>query len=309
MILGLHHVTATVGTAQPDLDFYVGVLGLRLVKKTVNFDNTQVYHLYYGNEVGMPGTLMTTFPYGGWGIPSGRHGHGQVRETRFAVPPGTASWWSDRLTDKGLSPEAATTAFGETAIAVSDPSGLDIRLVEAADDRESWTDGGVSREHAITGIHSVAFPVTSAEPSVAFLEGVLGWTHGGTSEGTTRMLAGEGGAGRVIDVVAEPEGEAGVNGLGTVHHVAMAVEDDATQLAYRDTLVRAGVPVTEVKDRQYFQSIYFREPGGILYEIATLPPGFAVDEEVSELGRALKLPPWEETHRDRIEEGLAPLEY
>lgn len=307
-ILGLHHVTATVDQAQPDVTFYRDVLGLRLVKKTVNFDNPQVYHLYYGNETGQPGTLMTTFPYGGWGVRTGRHGNGQITETRFAIPEGSAGGWSERLSESGYEGVVGPTLFGEDSVLVHDPSGLAIRLVEAADDREPWTGDGVGADMAITGVHSVLFPVPATDPSVDFAVELLDWQAVSHEGSDVRLSAGEGGPGNLIDIRSAPEGEAGVNGLGTVHHVAMAVADDESQVGYRERLLQAGYGVTEVRDRQYFRSIYFREPGGVLYEIATLPPGFAIDESVEELGRDLKLPPWEEDNRGKIEEGLPKLD-
>lgn len=307
-IIGLHHVTATVDGAQPDLTFYRDVLGLRLVKRTVNFDNPQVYHLYYGNETGDPGTLMTTFPYGGWGVRPGRHGNGQIQETRFAIPRGSAGAWQGRLSEHGHDAAIGETAFGEASVLMLDPSGLAIRLVETEDGRVPWTGGGVDAGMAVTGLHSVMFPVRRVESSVDFATGVLGWREEARQGDSVRLAAGEGGPGAVIDIGANPGGTDGVNGLGTVHHVAMAVADDAAQAAFRHRLLDAGHAVTEVRDRQYFRSIYFREPGGVLYEIATMPPGFAIDEPVSSLGEGLKLPPWEEGNRPRIEEGLAPLD-
>ncbi|MDH3222657.1 MAG: VOC family protein [Gemmatimonadota bacterium] len=306
-ILGLHHVTATVDGAQPDLTFYRDVLGLRLVKKTVNFDNPRVYHLYYGNETGDPGTLMTTFPYGGWGVRPGRHGNGQIKETRFAVPPGSAEAWHSRLSESGHEAVRGETSFGEPGVVVLDPSGLVIRLVEVEDVRAPWTGGEVDGGMAITGIHSVTFPVQRVGPSLDLATGLLGWQEKARQGESVRLVSGSGGPGAIIDIEAAPGAADGVNGLGTVHHVAMAVADDAAQEAFRQRLLEAGHAVTEVRDRQYFRSIYFREPGGVLYEIATLPPGFAIDEPVSSLGEGLKLPPWEEANRSRIEEGLAPL--
>ena len=303
-ILGLHHVTATVDLAQPDLTFYRDVLGLRLVKKTVNFDNPQVYHLYYGNETGQPGTLMTTFPYGGWGVRAGAHGNGQIEETRFAIPVGSAPAWTDRLSENDADIAVGPTPFGEPSVLVHDPSGLAIRLVETADHREPWTGDGVDAEMAITGIHSVMFPVAVPGASVDFATELLDWRVTAREGSDVRISAGGGGSGCIIDIRSAPDGNPGINGLGTVHHVAMAVADDDTQAHYRQRLLEAGQPVTDVRDRQYFRSIYFREPGGVLYEIATLPPGFAIDESVEELGTDLKLPPWEERNRGRIEEGL-----
>lgn len=306
-ILGLHHVTATVDEAQPDVTFYRDVLGLRLVKRTVNFDNPQVYHLYYGDESGRPGTLMTTFPYAGWGVRAGAHGNGQIAETRFAIPHGSAQAWSDRLSEAGHQAVLGPTPFGEECVLVHDPSGLAIRLVEAADERTPWTGDGVGADLAITGIHSVMFPVRDSGRSVEFLTELLDWRVVSQEGADIRVAAGEGGPGRLIDVRSAPEGERGINGLGTVHHVAMAVTNDESQARYRERLMQAGQGVTEVRDRQYFRSIYFREPGGVLYEIATLPPGFAIDESIEDLGSGLKLPPWEEANRARIEEGLPDL--
>ncbi len=307
-ILGLHHVTATVDGAQEDLSFYRDVLGLRLVKRTVNFDNPQVYHLYYGNGTGDPGTLMTTFPYGGWGVRTGRHGNGQIKETRFAVPLGSGGAWHTRLSEQGFEAVLGETDFGEPGVLVLDPSGLAIRLVESEDGRVPWIGGNMDPGMAVTGVHSVMFPVRRMEPSVDLLTGLLGWREEAHRGESVRLVSGNGGPGGIIDLRGDPGGTDGVNGLGTVHHVAMAVADDASQEAFRRRLLEAGHAVTEVRDRQYFRSIYFREPGGVLYEIATMPPGFAIDEPVSSLGEGLKLPPWEEANRSRIEEGLTPLD-
>ena len=307
-ILGLHHVTATVDQAQPDLTFYRDVLGLRLVKRTVNFDNPRVYHLYYGNGTGEPGTLMTTFPYGGWGVRQGVHGNGQIAETRFAIPEDTSRRWSARLSSAGLDVAESPTPFGEPSVLVYDPSGLAIRMVEAPDDRAPWSGGDVEADMAITGVHSVLFPVTAADPSIEFACGLLGGEVAAREGTDVRISVGEGVAGRTIDVRSAPEGDDGINGLGTVHHVALAVQDDETQAAFRHRILDAGYAVTEVRDRQYFRSIYFREPGGLLYEIATVPPGFGVDEPAQSLGEDLKLPPWEERNRAAIMEGLPPLD-
>lgn len=307
MIRGLHHVTATVDGAQEDVDFFRTVLGLRLVKKTVNFDNPQVYHLYYGTGEGAPGTLMTTFPYRSWGVPIGTHGNGQITDTRFAIPTGSAAFWVGRLEEARRTPVKGETAFGEAAVTVSDSSGLRIQLVEAQDSRPPWVTDDVSSEHGITGLHSVSFPVADVTPSVAFLETHLGWEVAKTSDTVTRVSVDSGGPGKWMDLAATPDGKPGVNGTGTVHHVAMAVDSDAVQGDFRNRLLEAEVRVTPVKDRQYFRSIYFREPGGVLFEIATIPPGFATDETVEELGTELKLPPSEEDNRRELQWGLPTL--
>jgi glyoxalase family protein len=303
-ILGLHHVTATVAHAQPDLDFHVGVLGLRLVKTTVNFDNHDVYHFYYGDERGSPSTLMTTFPYARHDVRQGVQGAGQITTTRFSVPPGAIEGWRGRLDAAGIHHEAEVAA-DVPGLVLRDPSGLRLALVEEeGDPRAAWTEGGVPPvpgEIAIRGLHSVTLTVRDAGRSVEFARERLGLEPAWDHDGRTRLCApGDGrGAehpaagmpGRALDIVqATGDLPDAVNGLGTVHHVALAVRDDAAQLAFRERLMAAGVRVTEVRDRKYFRSIYFREPGGILYEIATMGPGFAVDEAPGELGRALRLP-------------------
>ncbi len=309
-IQGLHHVTATVNDAQADVDFYTSMLGLRLVKKTVNFDNHHVYHFYYGNQRGEPGTLFTTFPYKDKGVPIGRKGAGQITATAFAVPPAALEQWRDRLA-LGKVPLAGSTGetrFGDEVLGFEDPSGLAIELVATGDDsRQPWVAFDLDPALAIRGLHSVTLTVTQAARSAAFLTEVLGYTVLSQEGRRTRLAAGSGGAGRVLDLLDDPEAPRAANGLGTVHHVAMAVETPLEQLAYRARLHELGVPVTEVLDRQYFQSIYFREPGGVLYEIATVGPGFLVDEPEQDLGTSLRLPSWEEPNRTAIEEGLPVL--
>lgn len=305
LILGLHHVTATVSDAQQDLDFYTGLLRLRLVKQTVNFDNHHVFHFYYGDARGTPGTLMTTFPYKGKGVPVGRKGAGQVTATGFSVPADSLGGWRKRLAANGASVRDEGRRFGEEFLTLEDPSGLTVELIATgSDSREPWIAPDLDPALAIRGIHSVTLTIGIPEPSFALLVDVLGYSRVAEEAQRTRLGVRGGGPGRQLDILAAPEAPVAINGLGTVHHVAMAVGSAEEQLAYRATLLRHGVAVTEVMDRQYFQSIYFREPGGVLYEIATLRPGFLVDEELAGLGRALKLPPWEESQRRLIEAGL-----
>ena len=306
VIRSLHHVTATVNEAQADLDFYVRLLGLRLVKKTVNFDNHHVFHFYYGNEQGTPGTIMTTFPYHGHGVPIGRIGAGQVTVTSFSVPADSIPAWRERLTAHQVS-FTEGTRFSEPFLSFADPSGLPIELIGAPDARAPWTGGSVDAAIAIRGIHSVTLAIQTPARTLDLLQGPLGFTLSGTEGLRRRLAVGAGGGGHQIDILESPGLHAGWNGLGTVHHVAFAIGTGEEQLAIREELRHAGLHVTEVRDRQYFTSIYFREPGGVLYEIATLPPGFTVDEELKTLGTALKLPPWEEPHRPLIELGLPPL--
>lgn len=304
-IRSLHHVTATVDGAQEDLDFFLRVLGLRLVKKTVNFDNPHVYHFYYGDEQGTPGTLMTTFPYRGQGVRVGHHGAGQITATAFSVPAGSLSAWRSRLRDPGV--EAADgERFGDEMLTLRDPSGLVVELIASrGDERPPWLAAGLSADTAVRGLHGVTLSIADPPATLALLTGTLGFEVVGERGRRTRLAVGGDRPGHFFDVLHTPDTPPGANGLGTVHHVAMAIDDDEAQLEMRERLLAQGLTVTEVRDRQYFRSIYFREPGGVLYEVATIPPGFTVDEEPASLGRGLRLPPWEEPRRAQIEQGLA----
>jgi glyoxalase family protein len=309
-ILGLHHVTATADGAQEDLDFYAGTLGLRLVKKTVNFDNHNVFHFYYGNEAGTPGTIWTTFPYKGWGVPMGAKGAGQIRTTSFSVPAGSLGFWRERLAARRVAMREVPARFGDESIECADPSGLVIELVANSRDRRTpWIpdESGLSRDVAIRGLHSVTMILRDAGPTVELMTGLLNFTVVNQMPGRIRLGVGRDEPGKVMEILVDPAAPSGRNGLGTVHHVAMAIAEPEEQLRLRSRLLELGLKVTEVRDRQYFQSIYFREPGGVLFEVATMKPGFAVDEEPAELGRALKLPPWEEPYRSEIEMGLPKL--
>ena len=309
-ILGLHHVTATVGEAQADLDFCLDLLGMRLVKKTVNFDNHDVYHFYYGTERGVPGTIWTTFPYQGRGVRVGVKGAGQVVTTAFSVPASSLDFWRRRFAERGVEARDVETRFGEEAIGIADPSGLRFELVATdKDSRVPWTGNGVGTGEAIRGLHSVTMAVRSLDHTLELMTGLLGYRVVGTWNNWTRVAVGGDGPGHSIDIVVDPDAEAAVNGLGTVHHVAMAISTGDEQRRLREELLRMGLKVTDVRDRCYFQSVYFREPGGVLFEVATVQPGFTADEDVSALGRALKLPPWEEQHRAAIEANLPPVEY
>jgi glyoxalase family protein len=293
-ILGLHHVTATVSDAQEDLDFATGALGLRLVKKTVNFDNHGVYHLYYGNENGAPGTVWTTFPYRDQGVLVGEKGLGQITVTSFSIPAGSLDFWRSRLASRGLPMEEPPPRFGEESLVVTDPSGLAIELVATNSDRRvPWTGNGIPLTAGVRGLHSVTLRSRAPGLTRRLMMGLLGFRLVDETKGRVRMGIGSDDAGR--------------NGLGTVHHVAFAVADEDEQLRLREELIRQGLAVTEVLDRSYFRSIYFREPGGILFEVATTKPGFTIDEEPDSLGSSLKLPPWEEQNREEIEAVLPRL--
>jgi glyoxalase family protein len=309
-ILGLHHVTATVDNAQADLDFGMSALGLRLVKKTVNFDNRGVYHFYYGDERGSPGTLWTTFPYQLLNVPTGVKGAGQVTVTSFSVPAGSLDTWKKRLREHGFTVTDAPPRFGEESVVVADPSGLLIELVATqGDTRAPWTGNGVDEKSAVRGIHSVT--LTEADPAItfAFMQEWFGFGVANEMDGRMRVSVNGTGPGKSVDILKSAAGPHAKNGVGTVHHVALAIGTDEEQLELRNALVKKGIHVTPVIDRSYFHSIYFREPGGVLFEVATVAPGFMVDEPLAQLGRGLKLPPWEEVNRAGIESALPPVEY
>ena len=309
-ILGLHHVTATVDDAQDDLDFALDALGMRLVKKTVNFDNRGVYHFYYGDERGTPGSLWTTFPYRTRHVPAGIKGAGQVTVTSFSVPAGSLDAWKTRLRARGLTVTDVAPRFGEESVVVTDPSGLNIELVASSNDsRTPWVAGDIDPASAIRGIHSVTLTVADPAPTQAFMKEWFGFELGEEMDGRRRLVVNGTGPGKSVDILTSPDGLHAKNGVGTVHHVAMAIGDAQGQLELREALIKHGIDVTPVMDRSYFTSIYFREPGGVLFEVATMAPGFAVDEPLEELGKGLKLPPWEESKRAEIEAALPAIHY
>ena len=310
MILGLHHVTATVDAAQDDLDFCLSGLGLRLVKKTVNFDNHHVYHFYYGDARGTPGSLWTTFPYQGRGVPIGRKGAGQVTVTSFSVPTGSLDVWRKRLSGRSVAVTDLAPRFGEPVIRFADLSGLTFELIATdRDTRTPWIARGFDASDAVRGLHSVTLVVRDAAKTVELMSRLLDYTVIDEMDSRIRLAVNGGGPGRTVDVAHHADADPATNGVGTVHHVAMAIAGADQQLRLRGELLRYGCTVTEVRDRCYFQSIYFREPGGVLFEVATVQPGFAIDEDAATLGRELKLPSWEEPHRAEIERGLAPVNY
>ena len=303
---GLHHVTAIAGNPQRNADFYLRALGLRLIKTTVNFDAPDTYHLYYGDEAGAPGTLLTFFPFDR--APAGRRGTGQATTTAFSVPARSIGWWRDHLSALGVEVSEVTARDGEEAISFRDPDGLGLSLVAhpQGDPRDPWDNGLVPPEHGVRGLHSVTLSVDREDGTVGMLER-LGLREIGRESNRLRFAAGNGGPGALVDVEVAPGAPRGLVAGGTVHHVAWRAPDEPTQQRWRDELVESGAEVTGILDRQYFRSIYFREPGGTLLEIATDEPGFTADEPLLELGRALKLPPWLEPTREQIEAALPAL--
>jgi glyoxalase family protein len=303
---GIHHVTAIGGTPQRNVDFYVGLLGLRMVKKTVNFDDPKTYHLYYGDGDGMPGSIMTFFPWDG--APAGLQGTGQLTVTSFSIPEASLGYWTDRLIDHGIRFEKPTQRFDDAVISFADPEGMKLELVASAtDDRTPWKNGTVPAEHAVRGFHHVTLSERDPERTTKLMTEHLGFRQVEEGDGRYRFEADDGGPGNVVDVIDGSGDSRGRMGVGTVHHVAFRANDDEHQLAIREEVAGLGYDVTPVLDRNYFHSIYFREPGGVLFEIATDPPGFTVDESPEELGTNLKLPPWLESRRSRIEEALPTL--
>jgi glyoxalase family protein len=304
--LGMHHVTAIATDPQRNVDFYREVLGLRLVKQTVNYDAPDTYHLYYGDEAGHPGTILTFFPWPH--APRGRRGTGQATTTAFSVPEGSLGYWQQRLRARGVEIIEQATRESDDVLALADPDGLRLELVAHPGDRRAgWPDGPVPVEHAVRGLFGVVLTEGAMEGTDAMLRERLGFQVVEEVGGRTRYGVGDAAPGRVVDVVADPRGQQSLTAAGTVHHIAWRAPDRDIQRAWREALVEAGVTVTPIIDRQYFESIYFREPGGVLLEIATDPPGFTRDEPLLELGRRLRLPPWLEPRREAIEALLPPL--
>ena len=307
-VLGLHHVTAISSDPQNTLDFYAKILGLRLIKLTVNYDDPSTYHFYFGDVIGNPGTVLTFFPWPGQ--PRGRRGAGQATNTSFSIPPGSISYWEDRLKSHGVSEEAPHKLFGDTFLSFEDPDGLGVELVEGkgVEKRTGWTQGPVPKEHAIRGFHSVTLLEEVLERTETVLVDTLGFRQVGEEEDRIRYEAGQGGPGTIVDILSRPKAPRGFVRVGTVHHAAFRASDDAHQRDLRQEIVKADLNVTPVIDRNYFHSIYFREQGGVLFEVATDQPGFAIDEAPEHLGTKLALPPWLEASRAEIEKNLPPVD-
>jgi glyoxalase family protein len=306
-IEGLHHVTAIAGEPQANIDFYTGVLGLRLVKLTVNFDDPTTYHLYYGNGQGHPGTILTFFPWPG--AFRGWIGTGQLTITSFAVPEKSLSYWRDRLRRRRIEIEETHSDFGEEILLLKDPDGLQLELVSTpnANPDRAWERGPVPTEHAIRGFHHVTLSENGYQRTASLLTQILGFKEIAKEGSRFRYALGSGAPGAMVDLVCAPEGRPGRIAVGTVHHVAWRTPTDAEQVQWRENLIREEYDVTPIIDRQYFHSIYFQEPGGVLFEIATDPPGFTTDEPMERLGSSLKLPFWLEEARPELERLLPPI--
>ena len=305
-ILGLHHITAIAGEAQRNYNFYTKVLGLRLVKKTVNFDDPGTYHFYYGNEVGSPGTILTFFPWEG--IQKGSPGTGMATEIGYAVPNESLSFWTQRLKEHHVKHDPVKERFGEQYLTLEDPDGLLLNLVVPAteDNRTAWTTGEIKEAVGIKGFHSVVLTLRNIKATAAILTDILGYKLLSQEGSRFRFVTDAITTANVIDLVEEPNGKPGINAGGTNHHIAFRVSNEEILMQFREKVKSAGLNITEKIDRNYFYSLYFREPGGVLFEIATDNPGFATDESVNELGTHLMLPPQYEPRRKQIE-GVLPV--
>ncbi|HET8887117.1 MAG TPA: ring-cleaving dioxygenase [Salinimicrobium sp.] len=305
LITGIHHVTALAGEPQRNLDFYTGVLGLRLVKKTVNFDAPDVYHFYYADEVGNPGSIMTFFPYEG--IRRGRKGKGMLNVTAFSAPLASVDYWKSRFEKFMIPYQSEKENFqNEKSIYFEDPDGLGLEIIFTdKDNRNGFTYGAIPQEHSIKGFYSVEIWAETLEKTAEVLK-VL--DHQLIEEKDNRFrFAPSDAPGNYVDILITPDKLNGLGGGGTIHHLAFNTANRETQLRVREKISSIGLGPTPVLDRQYFESIYFREPGGVLFEVATSVPGFAVDEAPDKLGEALKLPPQYENRRNLIEQAVKPV--
>jgi glyoxalase family protein len=306
-IVGLHHVTAIASEPQRNLDFYTEVLGLRFVKRTINFDDPGAYHFYFGDASGTPGTILTFFP---WPQASrGTSGVGETTVTSFSVPLHSLDFWEQHLLASGVPVERTGRRFEEEVLTFADPDGMKLEIVGHGDAGKAnpWSDSAIPPEHAIRGFFGVTLSLHSAQPTAGVLA-TMGFQKVAEEKNRLRFAAEGDALGNHIDLLVLPQSRHGRLGAGSVHHIAFRAADDASQLEWRTKIEEASLDVTPVLDRNYFHSIYFREPGGVLFEIATDPPGFAIDESFETLGEALKLPEWFEAHREAIEKELPKIE-
>jgi len=306
-ITGIHHVTAIAGDAQANLDFYTRVMGMRLVKRSVNQDRPETYHLFYGDGVGHAGSDLTFFPWPH--MQPGKRGIGLTNEVSLGVPEGSLDFWAARFAEHGVHTTGRENRFGERALPFTDPHDLALTLTETSDARDftPWDASPVPAAHQVRGLHAVRMAQRELGPSTRFLTEGLGFTLTAEEGSWKRYAIGGGGSGRVVDVQEVPDGRRGSWGTGAIHHVAWRVPDDAAELEVRERVREHGADPTDVIDRFWFKSVYFKEPGGALFEIATDGPGFAIDESTESLGKQLILPPWLEQNRVGIEHALPRL--
>jgi glyoxalase family protein len=304
-ILGIHHITAIAGNAKRNYDFYTKVLGLRMVKKTVNFDDPGTYHFYFGDEGGSPGTILTFFPWGER-VKKGYNGTGITTEITYSVPPGSFDFWMKRFEKYQVPVIDKGKRFGEDYVSFTDPDGLNLTLLIPSkdDNRVAWETFEVKKEVGLKGFHSITLNLRNNAPTAQILTEIFDYKLIGTEGNRSRYETNAVDTASVVDLVENPSGAPAVNAGGTIHHVAFRVKDEETLMAFREKIVKKGFNITQKIDRNYFFSLYFREPNGVLFEIATDNPGFAVDEELSTLGSTLKLPAQYEEHRSEIEKVL-----
>jgi glyoxalase family protein len=307
-VQGVHHITAVASNPQSNVDFYHHILGQRLVKKTVNFDDPGTYHLYYGDETGTPGTIMTYFPW--QQMRRGRRGNGETAAFAYTIRPEAVGFWQRWLNKNNISAGEIQTRFGAELLLFTDPDGLPLELIASNEPAtlQHWAAGPIGEKDALQGFHSVTLWLDQVEPTGQLLTEQLGYQFIGEEGNRFRYQANANDIGTIVDILHRPGQPSGQFGAGSIHHIAFRTVDDAEQLEYLQTLRQAGVQVTPVQDRQYFRSIYFRTPGGVLFEIATDAPGFLYDEPVAELGTHLKLPSWLEQRRPDIEQRLPEIE-
>ena len=305
---GIHHITAIASDPQRNVNFYTQVLGLRFAKRTVNFDDPSTYHFYFGDRTGRPGTAITFFAWPG--ARRGTRGTGQVNTASFAIPEGSVSFWKSRFEENHVFSEELPPRFGASALRLADPDGLLLELIESArlDDVDLKYKSEVAKKFAIHGFHAPTLEVQVVETTEAVLK-KLGFDLIAEEESRKRFSANKKSTSAQVDLIGRPDGHFGVNSAGTVHHIAFRCRDEKEQSRWRDELIGLGLHVTPVIDRQYFHSIYFREPGGVLFEIATEGPGFTIDESIGHLGETLKLPSQYEQHRAEIERALPPIAF
>lgn len=306
-ITGIHHITVMAGNPQANYDFYTQVLGLRFIKKTVNFDAPDVYHFYYGDETGTPGTILTFFPFPD--ARRGKRGAGEISKISFRIPNNSFDYWIDRLAALAVPFNGPSVKFGYSHLSFIDPDGMLVELAAdpIADSIQGWSNGEIPTEHSIRNFAGAEFLLNDHINTERLLIDVLGFKFIDEKNNIRRFLAGEGTSSSFIDLKINPEIGYPQNGAGTVHHIAWRTANDETQNNWRNKIIEYGLYPTEQRDRNYFRSIYFREPGGILFEIATDEPGFLIDEDFQSLGTELKLPEWYESKREIIESQLYPL--
>jgi glyoxalase family protein len=307
-LLGLHHITAIAADAQQNYDFYSKVLGLRLVKKTVNFDDPKTYHFYFGNEVGTPGGILTFFPWAN--VSRGKNGAGMATEISYSVPKGSLNFWKARFEKLNVHHDIGGERFGEKQVAFQDPDGLRLNLIEAKqnDERKGWETAELKVDVAIKGFHSVTLTLNRIKATATILTEVFGYKQVEQDDNLFRYQTDAVENAAIVDLLEMPHAQRGLNSAGTNHHVAFRVKDEETLMDFREKIAARGLYVTDKINRDYFFSIYFREPGGVLFEIATDNPGFATDETVENLGSSLQLPDQYKPMRDKIEKGLPELQ-